>query len=70
MFYNNNFVVERQEFLCFSHIRTFLSVTYVIIFTFFAVFRKIWASRPLEQHDDLCWGPMRSIKVITRAIFL
>ena len=39
---------------------------------FFAVFRKIWASMivryGLEQHDDLCWGPMRSIKVITGSI--
>ena len=25
--------------------------------------RKIWANGPLEQHDDFCWGPMRSTKL-------
>ena len=43
-----------------------------IVYIFFAVFRKIWASMivryGLEQHDDLCWGPMRSITVITGSI--
>ena len=28
------------------------------------LFRKVLASGPLEQQDDLCWGPMRSIKLI------
>ena len=28
------------------------------------LFRKVWANGPLEQHDDLCWGSMRSIKLI------
>ena len=28
------------------------------------LFRKIWANGPLEQHDDLCWGPTRFIKLI------
>ena len=27
------------------------------------LFRKIWANGPLEQRDDLSWGPMRSIKL-------
>ena len=26
--------------------------------------RKIWANGHLEQHDDLCWWPMRSMKLI------
>ena len=43
-----------------------LSSNAVIIFYIFcAVFRKIWANGSLELHDDLCWGPMRSMKVIT-----
>ena len=25
------------------------------------LFRKIWANGPFEQHNDLCWGPIRSI---------
>ena len=28
------------------------------------LFRKIWANRPQEQHDDFCWGAMRLIKLI------
>ena len=28
------------------------------------LFRKIWANGSLEQHDDLCWEPMRFIKSI------
>ena len=32
------------------------------------LFRKKWANGSLEQHDDLCWEPMRSIKLIVRSI--
>ena len=43
-----------------------LSLNAVTIFYIsFAVFCKIWANGFLEQHDDLCWEPMPSIKVIT-----